>query len=74
LRNHFFGVANAVDGGGVDPIHAEFERAMNGVDGVCVLLVSPSKIPAAPADSPGAEPGGSDLQIGIAEFARFHIL
>jgi hypothetical protein len=35
-----------VDGGGVDPVHAQFERAMNRGDGVVIVLMSPSEWPA----------------------------
>ena len=32
--------------GGVDPVHAQFERAMNRRDGVVIVLMSPSEWPA----------------------------
>src|SRR6267378_3149738 len=34
----FFGMAHAVDGGGIDPIDAKFERTMNRRDGIRILL------------------------------------
>lgn len=39
-------VPEAVDSGRVDPVDSEFERAMNGCDGVIVVLRSPCELPA----------------------------
>ena len=36
--DHFLGVSEAVDGGRVDPVHAEFERTVNGGDRFVVVL------------------------------------
>ena len=44
--NHFLGVSQTVDGGGVDPVDAEFERAVNGGDRFVVVLRSPGELPA----------------------------
>src|SRR5216684_7304360 len=66
------GVSESVDGGGVDPVNAEFERAVNGGNGVVVVLRSPSELPARAADGPGSVAYGSDVQVGVAELARLH--
>src|SRR6266850_491088 len=42
----FFGMAHAVDGGGIDPIDAKFERTLNRRDGIRILLRAPGKFPA----------------------------
>src|SRR6267143_163108 len=42
----FFGMAHAVNGGGIDPIDAKFERTMNRRDGIRILLRAPGKFPA----------------------------
>src|SRR5580704_2279065 len=68
----FFGVSQAVDGGGVDPVDAEFEGAVNGGDGVVVVLRSPGELPAGTAGGPGAEADGSDFHIGVAKLAGLH--
>src|SRR5215470_1189627 len=68
----FFGMADAVNGGGVDPIDAEFKGAMNRSDGIRVILRAPSEFPAGPAGGPSAETNGGDLQIGIAKSLDLH--
>src|ERR1700674_10566 len=42
----FLGVSQTVDSGCVDPVDAEFERAVNGGDGVFVVLRTPGELPA----------------------------
>src|SRR6266436_612507 len=70
--NDLFGVAQAVDGGGVDPVDAQLQRAMNRGDGIGVVLRAPSKFPAAAAESPGAKTDRRNLEIGVSQFSRFH--
>ena len=67
---HLFRVAQSVDGRGVDPVDAQIERAMNGGDGVVVVLRTPGVLPVAAADGPGAEADGSEMKIGVAEGAQ----
>src|SRR5580692_3879685 len=66
-------MADAVDGGGVYPVHTKFEGAMDGGDGVRIVLMSPREIPAAAANGPGTVANRGNLQIGTSELARFHI-
>ena len=61
--DHFFRVPDAVDGGGVDPVDAELESAVNGGDGVGILLRPPAKVVAHTADGPGAESYGRNVQV-----------
>ena len=63
-------MAEAVDGGGVDPVDAGVECAENGLDGVLVFLGAPGVLPVAAADGPGAEADGRQVQIGVAELTR----
>jgi hypothetical protein len=56
--DHFFGVAKAVDCGGVDPVDAEVEGAVNCSDGYVVVLRTPGKFPVAAADGPCAKADG----------------
>src|SRR6201999_2395460 len=65
----FFGVTEAVDGGGVDPVDAEFEGAVDCGDGIGFFLGAPGEVRASAADGPGAEADGRDVQIGIAKLA-----
>src|SRR6267142_3661450 len=51
----FFRVAGAIDGGGINPVDSEFQRAMNRRDGRVVILGAPGELPARAADGPGAE-------------------
>jgi hypothetical protein len=62
-RNYFFGVADAVDGGGVDPVDAELEGALNRADGITIVLRAPSKIPARAADGPGSVAYERDVHV-----------
>src|SRR5712691_6788823 len=64
-RDDLFRVAYAVDGGRVDPIDTQFQRAMNGGDGIGVVLWSPSKFPAGTTESPSAKADGGNFNIGI---------
>ena len=59
----FFGVAEAVDGGGIDPVDAEVEGAVNGRDGFAVILRAPGEFPVAAADRPCAKANRSEFQI-----------
>src|SRR6266853_2266122 len=42
----FLGVSQPVDSGRIDPVDAKFECAVNGGDGVAVILRSPGVLPA----------------------------
>jgi len=53
-------VAHAVNRGGVNPVDAHFERAMDGGDGRFVVLLAPGEFPACTADGPCAEAHGRD--------------
>src|ERR1700675_1124556 len=68
----FLGMSQTVDSGCIDPVDAEFERAVNGGNGVVVVLRSPGELPARAADSPGSVAHGSDVQVGIAKLACLH--
>src|SRR5260370_33266783 len=66
----FFRVPQAVYGGTVDPVDAEFERAVKGSDGVFVVLRSPPKLPPRAADRPGPAAHRSNAQVSVAKLAR----
>src|SRR5271166_3096942 len=68
----FLGVSQTIDGGSVDPVDAKFERAVNGCDGIVVVLRSPCELPTRATDGPGAVSHGSDVHVGVAELALFH--
>lgn len=65
------GVAESVDGGGVDPIDAELECPQNGGHGLVVVLAGPAEFPGA-AHGPRAEADGGELQVGVAELSKRH--
>ena len=65
-----FRVAQPIDGGRVDPVDAQFERAMNGGDGLVVVLRSPGELPVPAADGPRAKPDRRQLQIRIAKCVK----
>ena len=64
-------MAQTVNGGGINPIHAQFERAMNGRDGLRVVLGAPPEFPIA-ADGPCTKADGRDGQIRISKNIGFH--
>jgi hypothetical protein len=64
------GVAEAVGGGGVDPVDAELERAVDRLDRLLVILRAPAELPATAADRPGAEANAGDLQTGVPQLSR----
>jgi hypothetical protein len=64
------GAAEAVGGGGVDPVDAQLERPLDRGDRVAVLLRPPAELPAGAADRPSAEPDAGDLEPGRAELNR----
>jgi len=59
--HHHLGMAQAVDGRGIDPVHAEPDRVMDGGDRIGVVLWSPSEEPG-PAGRPRSEADGRDLE------------
>src|SRR3954471_6984313 len=60
------GVAEAVGGGGFDPVDAELDGVMDRGDRVVVVLAAPTGRPLA-ADRPGADADGRDVHAGAAE-------
>jgi hypothetical protein len=63
-------VTEAIGGGGVDPVDAQFEGVMNRGDRLVVFLGLPAELPASTADRPGAEADAGDLKAGVAELGR----
>src|SRR5262249_43118024 len=58
-------VAQAVDGGGVDPVDAGVQRLAAGGDGGAGVLRPPGEFPAGSADGPGPEADRGDEQVRI---------
>src|SRR2546423_3658775 len=73
-RHHFLGVALSINGGGIDPVKAELERAMNRRDRLFVVLFAPTKFPPRTAKGPRSKTNGSDEQIGMTKAVRFHFV
>src|SRR5260370_31370305 len=73
-RHDFLGMAHSVNGGGVDPVYAEVERAMNRGDRRFVVLVPPPQFPARSANCPCAKASSCNRQIGVTEFSRAALL
>src|ERR1022692_3605204 len=70
--NHFLGVAQAIDRGGVDPVDAGIECFVDGGDGVAVVLTAPRELPTRAAGGPGPEADRGDEQVRISERFRSH--
>src|ERR1700731_894603 len=71
-RNDFLRVPHSVNGCGVDPVHAQLERAMNRADRLFVVLLAPTEFPTGSTDRPRAKANWRNRQVGITEFLRFH--
>ena len=65
LADDFFGLAHAVDGGGVDGVDAGVEGGVDGGDGFSLVGAAPHPS----ADGPGAEDDGGDFEFRFAELA-----
>src|ERR1700737_443534 len=72
-RHNFLRMAHTINGGGVDPVNAKFERAMNRGDRLFVVLLAPTKFPTRSTNGPGPKTNGRNRQVGIPELLRFHI-
>ena len=70
---YFLGVAESVDGGGIDPIHTVVERGVDGADGFVVVLGSPGECPSAAAHCPGADADGGEVHIAVAKPSFLHL-
>ena len=68
--NHLFRVAEAVDGGCIDPVDSQIEGAMDGGDGFVVVLGAPGVFPVATADGPGAKANRRELKVRVAKGAQ----
>src|SRR5260370_21071374 len=62
-RDDLFGTTQAVEGGSVDPVDAQLQRAMNGGNRIGVVLRAPGKFPATSTEGPGAEADGRNLEL-----------
>ncbi len=67
LGHQLLGVAQPVDGGGVDPVDAQLQRALYCSHGFFVVLGSPGGAPSAAADGPTAEADGRYVHVRLAE-------
>src|ERR1700719_2169559 len=72
-RYDFLGMAHSVNGRGVDPVNAQFERAMNRGNRLLVVLLAPTEFPTRAADGPCAKANWRNRQVGITEPLRFHL-
>src|SRR5205807_946101 len=65
-------VAEAVLGGGVDPVDAELEGVMDRRDRVVVVLRAPAPVVLRAAHRPGSDADARDLEAGRAELHALH--
>src|SRR2546425_4276766 len=59
--HYFFRMPQAVHSRRVDPIHSQFESAMNCCDGVVIALRAPGKLPARASNRPRSIPDRGNL-------------
>ena len=72
LPHHLLGVAEAVDAGRVDPVHARVDGVDDGLDRIRVVLRPPAEGPVAASDGPGSQADRRDLEIAGAEPSGLH--
>src|SRR5947209_1864711 len=67
-------MAEAIDGGGIDPIDAEIDGMTHGLDRSVVVLWSPAEGPSTSADCPSAKSDRSDFKIARSKttFRKIH--
>src|SRR5260370_11592145 len=70
LGHDFFGVPQAIDGGGVYPIHSGIKGGVDGSNGVVVILWAPGKLPPSASHSPCPNANGRNLPRTPAEFLQ----
>ena len=73
FADYLFGVAEAVDGCGVDPVDAEIDGAVDGCDRVGVVLRSPCEGPVSATDGPCSEADRRQMQVRVSQLLRFHV-
>jgi hypothetical protein len=67
--NDFFRVAEAIDGGGIDPVDAQFNGMLDRPNRLLVILGTPAMGPAASAEGPGTEAHARYLHIRLSKFS-----
>ncbi len=68
-RHHFFGMAQSVDRCCIDPVDAQVEGALDGGDGIVIVLRAPTELPVTSTDGPGAKADGGDLHVRVAKLS-----
>src|SRR5579863_9963833 len=72
-RYEFFGMAQSINGGGIYPVNAQIERALDGSNRQLIVLWPPTHRPTIATDSPASIANGSDVYIGLAKLSCFHV-
>jgi hypothetical protein len=65
--NGLLGAAEAVSGGGIDPVDSLLERTVDRGDRLLIVLRAPAELPTPAADRPRAEPEARYLHAGVPE-------
>ena len=70
--DYLFRVAEPIDGGRIDPVHAGIEGGADGAHRFGIVLRSPAEGPTAAADGPGANAEGGNHQVTVAKLPFLH--
>ncbi len=65
-RHDLLGMAQAVNGGRIDPVHASVQGCLDGRDGFVIVLRSPGEFPASAAHRPCTDADGREVHITVA--------
>jgi hypothetical protein len=71
--HHFLGMAEAVDGGGIDPVQAPIERFTDGRDGIGIVLGTPAEGPTVATHGPSANAERGERKITISKLFGLHV-
>src|ERR1035441_2474159 len=74
LADHLFGVAKAIDGGGVDPVDPQVDGLVNRRDGGIIVLRPPGHRPIAAAQGPRSETDRGEPHVRDSKLTDFHRL
>src|SRR6202034_1891983 len=72
-RHHFFGMAQPIDCGRIDPVQAGVQSGVNGGNGFVVVLRSPGESPPPTAHGPCANADRREFEVARAQTFRLHM-
>ena len=69
VRDYLFGMAQTIEGSGVNPVHTVVQHGVNGGGRFGLVLRPHAAVPSTTSDGPGPYSDRSDFQIAISQFS-----